>query len=288
MRLRQVVGVALVSAATVVGVDLLVNSSLLHLLRPRILSPADGAIVTGSVTVSWEGPEPMRATLTGSGQRFDLGLRHSPFEIDASRFPRPGQYGIELSATRLGGMVRVDRRFLVRRPAGRTLAGAAAAPEALAPAAPAPEAQSSTLSAEIAALVREREQLRVELAAVQGELTTLRADQAVVAEALEAEQNELEARLAAVAQQRDTLIREHAQALQENQALRWRLSSIPSCTAWGYVAVVRPQNMPPSRLVVASNFRGEVFRSEQQCAAARRGDPHGVSACACVGAVPDG
>ena len=283
MRLRQVVGVALVSAAAVVGTDLLLHSSLLRTVRPRILSPADGAIVTGPVTVSWEGPEPMQATLTGNGQRTDLGLRQSPFEIDPSRFPRPGQYGIELSAPRLGGIVRADRRFMVRRP----VAGVPAAPVTAA-SAPAPEAQRPPPAVEIAALVREREQLRVELAAVQGELNTLRTDQAATAEALDAQQDELEARLAATAQQRDTLAREHALALQENQALRWRLSSIPSCTAWGYIAVPRPQTMPPSRFVVASNFRGEVFRSEQQCAAARRGDPNGVSPCGCVGAVPDG
>ena len=100
MRVRQAVGVALVSAAAVVGADLFMHRSLLRLLRPQILSPADGAIVSGPVTVSWEGPQPMQATLTGNGQRIDLGLRESPFEIDPSRFPRPGQYGLELQRIR--------------------------------------------------------------------------------------------------------------------------------------------------------------------------------------------
>jgi hypothetical protein len=155
----------------------------------------------------------------------------------------------------------------------------------VAPGAPVPEAQSAAASAQIAALVREREQLRVELAAAQNELNTARSDHAAVAEALDAQTADLEARLAALVQQRDLLARDFALTVQDNQALRLRLSAIPPCVVWGYLAVPRPPTSPPSRVVVASNRRGEVFRSELQCAAAREGDPTGVSACACVGAV---
>ena len=119
MRLAQFAGIALVCAGAVVATDFVMHTSLLRLVRPRVLSPADGAIVTGPVSVIWEGPQPMQVTLTSGGQRIDLGLRESPFEIDPSRFPRPGQYGIELRAPRFGGVIGADRRFMVRRPRER-------------------------------------------------------------------------------------------------------------------------------------------------------------------------
>ncbi|MGD9764607.1 MAG: hypothetical protein AB7V27_12905 [Candidatus Binatia bacterium] len=283
MRLRQVVGVALVSAAAVVVTDLLLHSSLLRALRPRILSPADGAIITGPVTVTWEGPEPMQATLTGSGQRIDLGLRQSPFEIDSARFPRPGQYGIELSATQLGGFVRVDRRFMVRRPIPRDASPTAETAQAgeapqRAPAAP----------PDMSRILVERDQLRVELAALQSEVNALRSERAAAADALDAQQADSDARLDASERQRDALARDHALALQENHSLRLRLASVPPCIVWGYLSAPRTPTAPASRLVVVSNRRGEIFRSELQCVAARRGDPTGLSPCACVGAVPTG
>ena len=123
-------GIALVSAAAVVGADLLMHSSLLRLLRPQILAPADGAIVSGPVTVSWEGPAPMQAALTGNGQRIELGLRENPFEIDPSRFPRPGQYGLELTNPRFGRLISADRRFMVRRATAARVNAAAGAPAA--------------------------------------------------------------------------------------------------------------------------------------------------------------
>src|SRR3954466_11547201 len=116
MRVPQVVAIAVLCAGVVIATDLVMHSSLLRLLRPRITSPADGEIITGPVNVSWDGPEPMQATLSGNGQRIDLGMRESPFEVDPSRFPPPGQYGIELRAARLGGLIGADRRFMIRRP----------------------------------------------------------------------------------------------------------------------------------------------------------------------------
>ncbi len=122
MRLQQVVGLALVSAGAVAATDLMMQSSLLRIVRPRIVAPADGAIVTAPISVSWEGPQPMEATLTGNGQRIELGLRDSPFEIDASRIVRPGQYGIELRAARFGSLIGAERRFMVRRARDRPAA----------------------------------------------------------------------------------------------------------------------------------------------------------------------
>jgi hypothetical protein len=282
MRVGQAVGVALVSAAAVVGADLFMHTSLLRVLRPQVLTPADGAIVSGPVTVSWEGPQPMHAVLNGNGQRIDLGRRESPFEIDPSRFPRPGQYALELADPRFGGLISADRRFMVRR-SPNPRASAAAGPEPDAPASERP-----TPVTDLAALLAERDRLRVDLAALQNEVNVLKQQLAGSNDDRAAVQADADARLAGAQAEQDALAREHLQALQENAMLRQRLQSIPPCTAWGYMAVPRPQTVPPSRFVVVSNRRGDVFRSEGQCVATRSADPTGVSPCVCVGAVWNG
>jgi len=278
MRVRQVVGVALLSAAAVVGADLAMHSSLLRTLRPQILSPADGAIINGPVTVSWDGPQPMQATLTGNGQRVDLGLRESPFEIDPARFPRPGQYGVELDAPRFSSLVRADRRFMVRR---APLRGATAPLES---GAPPPAERDAAAGGDTAELTTERDRLRVELATLQGELTAVRREKDGTYDALDALQADSDARLAAAEARHEELGGEHLQALQENRALRQRLASIPACTVWGYLAAPRMQASRPSRMVLVSDRSGNVFRSELQCASVRRADPSGLSPCVCVGA----
>lgn len=279
MRVRQTVGIALVTAAVVVAIDLLMQTSLLRVLRPRITAPPDGAIVSGPVTVSWEGPPAMRATLSAGGERIDLGVRESPFEIDASRFPRPGQYAVEIASPLVGSLIGANRLFMVRRPsADATAAQVPAPPEASpreAPPAPATDPE----------LLAERDRLRVDVAALQGEIDRLRGEAAGADEAIEALQTDADARLAALEAQRDALSRDLNAVLQENQALRARLESVPQCTTWGYLAGPRPQTSPPSRLVVVSDRRGNVFRSEAQCIATRRADPTGLTPCVCVGLV---
>jgi hypothetical protein len=284
MRVRHVIGIALVSAAAVLATDMVMQSSLLSILRPRILSPADGAIVTGAVNVSWEGLQPMQATLTGNGQRADLGLRESPFEIDSSRFPRPGQYGIELRAARFGSFIGAERRFLVRRARER------AAEEPVNEAQPPepPPAPPPAGDANAAQLQAERDQLSAQVEALQGQLSKLREDNADLSQALDEQQADGDARLAAAEQEREALAREHLLALQENQFLRTRMDSIPPCTVWGYIAYPRPQTSPPSRLVLVSDRNGSIFRSEADCAIARRTDPGGASPCVCVGPVGGG
>jgi hypothetical protein len=282
MRVRQAVGIALVSAAAVVAADLLMHSSLLRLLRPQILAPADGAIVSGPVTVSWEGPAPMQAALTGNGQRIELGLRENPFEIDPSRFPRPGQYGLELTNPRFGRLISADRRFMVRRATAARVN--AAANTATPPAAEQPQAPN----ADIAALLAERDRTRIDLAALQSQVDALRTQLAGNDDAHDAAQADADARLAGAQAEQDALTREHQQLLDENQLLRMRLQSVPPCTAWGYMAVPRPQTVPPSRFVLVSNRRGDVFRTEAQCVVTRRADPTGVSPCVCVGVVWNG
>lgn len=277
---RQALGVALVSAAAVVAADLMMHSALLRVLRPQIVTPADGAITSGPVTVSWEGPQPMQAVLTGNGQRIDLGLRENPFEIDPSRFPRPGQYGLELTSPRFGQLISADRHFMVRRAPNPRSATAGAGVDA-----PAPVERAAPPAADLGALLAERDRLRVDLAALQSQVDTLRGQLAGSDEELEAARADGDARVAGVQAEQDALAREHLQALQENQLLRQRLQSVPPCTTWGYMAVPRPQTVPPSRFVLVSDRQGNVFRNELQCLAVRRADPTGVSPCVCVGAV---
>jgi hypothetical protein len=285
MRIGPLAGIVVVSVGVVAATDLAMHSSLLRLLRPRVLSPADGAIVTGPVSVSWEGPQPMQATLTGSGQRIDLGLRESPFEIDPSRFPRPGQYGIELREPRFGGLFGADRRFMVRRARER---GGGPEPstgdQPPAPAAPPrpPAREPSEAQLQVQA---ERDQLRGEVEVLKKQLSDLREDNADLGQALDELQADTDARLAAADQQRQELAREHLLALQENQFLRTRIDSIPGCTVWGYVAYPRPQTNPPSRMVLVSDRNGSVLRSEADCTRVRRSDPGAASPCVCVGSV---
>jgi hypothetical protein len=285
MGVRQVAAVAVISAGVVIATDLLMHTWLLRAVRPRILSPADGEIVTGSVTVRWEGPEPMQATLSGNGQRVDLGLRENPFEIDASRFPKPGQYGIELRLPRLGSLVSADRRFLVRRIRDRPMPAEDGAADEPSTPPPTPARSDDPRAAQAEA---ERDQLRGELEQLQGLVEKLREDNADLGQALDELQADTDARLAAADQQRQELAREHLLALQENQFLRLRMENIPACTVWGYLAALRPQTNPSGRIVVVSDNMGSVFRTEADCARVRRGDPTGASPCVCVGAVLGG
>ena len=284
MRVPQMAVIAVICAGIVIATDLMMHSSLLRLLRPRITSPADGEIITGPVTVSWEGPEPMQATLSGNGQRVDLGMRESPFEVDPSRFPRPGQYGIELREARLGGIIGADRRFMVRRAKERSApvedrsdgepSGGGTSP------APPAAADSST-----AQVVAERDQLRADIETLQTLVETLREDNADLGQELDELQADTDARLAAGEQQRSELAREHLLALQENQFLRLRLANIPACTVWGYLAVPNLNTNPSGRVVLVSDRSGSVFRTEADCVRVRRADPTGASPCVCIGAV---
>jgi hypothetical protein len=289
MRARQLAAVVVISAATVVATDLMMHSSLLRMLRPQVVAPADGAIVSGAVTVRWEGPQPMQAVLTGGGQRVDLGLRESPFDIDESRFPRPGQYGVELRSPRFGSWIGADRRFMVRRARERgataDTGGDGPGPGGGAGGAARGGAQPALDDQALIAALGERDRLRAEVADLENQLATLREDTDDLDAALEELQADTEARLAAGDSQREELAREHLLALQENQLLRMRMESIPPCTAWGYVALPRPQTSPPSRLVVVSDRAGNVFRTEAACVRVRRADPTGASPCACVGPV---
>ena len=280
--MAKLAGLILVSALTVIMTDLLFGSSLLHALRPQIIEPADGAIVTAPVVVSWQGPRPMHAFLVGSGLRVDLGVRDSPFAIDAEHFPKPGRYTVQVHSPPTGGLIRTERAFQIQ---------IAAAPPSPAPAAP-PTAKRETTSNADAMLTRlraERDQIESERLALAEQKANLERENHELAQELDELRNseDLDDQQRGEAEnERSALMQEHQSALQENQILRQQLDNIPACTTWGYLSLARNQAVP-RRVVQVSNGRGQVFRNEAQCIAVRRSDPAAISACACVGAVWD-
>ncbi len=278
MRLRQVVGLVLVTAVTVVATDLAMNSALLRMVRPIIVAPPDGAITKAPVVVRWEGPQELLATLTGSGLRVDLGLRQSPFQIDGTYFPRPGQYSIQLQSPMLGRLASVQRRFLLPKPVEKQ---PPISPTETCDSCPAPEDA-------LAGLRAERDRVRADNVVLRKDKRSLELENDRLANTLE-ELRELNAqtdeRLELVEQQHAELVQGHLLTEQENEALRLRLQSIPPCTAWGYLVYPRPQTSPPTRRVVVSDRRGQVFQSDTECMRARRTDPTAASPCVCVGLV---
>ena len=277
--MRRIAVVFLLSATTVMITDLTFKSTLLRTLWPVILTPADGAITNAPVTVRWEGPQPMLATLRRGGRRHALGLRPSPFEIDASLFHRAGQYAIELQSPKWGGLIQAERRFLVRQPPKEEPT-------------PVPIDKTDTgkdLDETISRLRSERDRIESENQSLYDENTTLRLDNRDLSQSvddLNEQQEQTNNRLAAVESQQAELMQQHMAALQENQLLRNRIQAVPDCTTWGYLSYPHPQTIPPTRrIVVVSNGQGVVFRSQLECALTRRDDPTAASPCACVGSV---
>ena len=279
MHMRQALGVALISAVTVLVTDLTFRTTLLHTLWPTIVTPADGAITTTPVTVRWEGSQPLRVTLTGRGIREDLGLRHSPLEIDERYFRRPGQYAVEIRSPWFGELISAERRFLYRPPRPPAPARTAAPPPDL-------STQVRQLSERIGALEDERQLLQGKSTSLVQENDTLRGENNELTATLDevrALQEQADNRIAAMEAQQSDLIREYRTALEENRQLRVRLESVPACTTWGYLAYPQPRTYPPTRrIVLVSNGLGEVFRDQIDCELARRKDGAAASACYCV------
>lgn len=279
--MAKLAGLILVCALSVIATDLLFSSSLLHTLRPQIVEPADGAILTPPVVVRWEGPRPMHAILVGSGLRVDLGARDSPFAIDAPQFPKAGRYTVEIRSPQTGGLVRAERSFHIQ---------AVTAPPSPAPAAPAEvKRQTNNAEAMITRLRAERDQIESERLALAEQKANLERENLQLAQEVDElrdSQDLDDQRKGEVESERSALMQEHQSALQENQILRQQLDNIPACTTWGYLSLGRNQ-VVPRRVVQVSNGRGQVFRNEAQCIAVRRADPTAISACACVGAVWD-
>lgn len=268
-------------AITVLVTDVWVQSTLLRVVRPVITEPADGAITEVPVSIRWEGVQPLSVTLTGSGLRQDLGPRHSPFELSRRLFPRPGQYRVTLRSSRFGSLIRAERLFHVTLPEADP---------------PAEEKVADTKpddSARLLARLREeRDRLATEKSSLSEDNRALALDNRDLGEDLDHLQkvtDQTAHRLAQLEAQQAELLEEHLLVVQENQLLRMRLESIPACTTWGYLSYPRPQNIPRTRrIVLVSNGRGEVFRSQAECIATRRNDPTAGSRCVCVGGVWDG
>jgi hypothetical protein len=269
-------------ALTVLVTDVLVQSTLLRFVRPVITRPADGAITGVPVSVEWEGVQPLIVTLTGSGLRQEIGPRDSPFELSPRLFPRSGQYRVTLRSPTFGSLIRAERLFHV------TLPETTDAPTD----AKSREPKREDLAPLVARLREERDRLATEKSSLDADKRALELDNRDLNDELDhlqLQSDQTAQRLAEVEAQKAELLEEHLSVVQENQLLRLRLDNIPACTTWGYLSYPRPQTIPRiRRVVLVSNGRGEVFRTQGDCIATRRNDPTAGSPCVCVGAVWDG
>jgi hypothetical protein len=259
--------------------DILFRASLLHQLRPNILSPSDQAVVEPPVRVAWEGPRQMRVLLSMAGDTpRDLGVHESPYEIPGHQFLRDGGYGIELRARWFGNWVRALRWFQVHE----------------APAQPRAETDPNNHrwetkdllhALEIARAAREKAQERTRF--LHEENTALRDESERLAKQLEAlyrAQEDDAERTADLEKRLAQLGEENRGLAEENAVIRQRLASVIPCSVWGYVNFPRTQTIPPTRrMVTVSDMRGQVFRAQPECELFRRGDPTAASLCFCVG-----
>jgi hypothetical protein len=283
--MARIIGTILVVALTVIGTDFALRSSLLDVLRPEVVEPADEAITTPPVVVSWDGPRPMHATLAGSGLSVDLGLRDSPFFIEAEHFPKPGRYRIDLDSPSLVGLSRANRSFRVQG-----IAPATPVPAQQAAAGEPKRTEANNLEALLARMRSERDQIESERLALAEQKATLERENRDLSQEIDelrSSQDSSDQRIGEIESQRGALVQESLRAQEENQLLRQQLAELPACTTWGYLSLARNESIP-RRIVQVSDGRGDVFRSQIQCAAARSGDPTAISPCACVGAVGQG
>lgn len=275
----RLVRLAAVVFLTVVAADALFRASLLRLVRPVIVEPADGAVVASPVRVVWEGPQRMRVTLRYAGrEQWDLGVRESPFELPPAHLRERGLYSVELRSISLGDWIHASRSFSTDGE----------------PSTPLSPAQSEDVSAKLAALEESLQDMRDAQEDTHEENTNLyeenaaiREENAILTEELqqlaEAEQRAL-GQQAALEREFARLVEENRLLLEELAQLRTRLASVVPCSVWGYFAYPRPQTIPPSRRVVTvSNNQGEVFRTQAQCENRRRRDSTQASPCFCVG-----
>ncbi|MFI5397121.1 MAG: hypothetical protein ACHQ9S_16410 [Candidatus Binatia bacterium] len=275
--IRTLLSVVLCAAAVIIG-DVIFRTSLLHQLRPIILSPSDQAVVDPPVRVVWDGPQQMRVLLSiaGEAQR-DLGVHESPLEIPGDQFPREGGYGLELQSLRYGNWIRATRWFQVhavqeRRPEpdhkerGWEAKDLLRALEAARTARDKAQERTKFLSEENAALRDESERLAKQLEALYK----------TQEEEME-RSTELEKHLAQLGEENRALT-------EENAAVRLRLSNVIPCTVWGYFSYPHPQTIPLTRrILMVSDTRGQVFRGQPDCELMRRSDPTAASICFCVG-----
>jgi len=282
----RLVRLAAIVFLAVVAADLLFRASLLRLVRPVIVSPADGEVVAAPVRVRWEGPRQMRVTLRHAGRdKWDLGVRESPFLIPAEDLRGRGLYSIEVRSPTFGDWVSAQRSF--------STDGSVEAPEGKGER-QAGEPRSDDVGSKLAALEESLQEMRDAQEDSHDENTNLyeenaaiREENAILTEELqqvsESEQRAL-GQLAALQQEYARLVEEHRLMLLELSQLRSRLDTIVPCSVWGYFSYPRPRTIPPTRrVVVVSDAQGEVFRTQNICERVRRRDSTSASVCFCVG-----
>lgn len=270
---------AVVILAVIAG-DFLFRASLLRLIRPVITEPADGELVAPPVQVRWEGPQQMKATLRYAGrEKWDLGIRESPFEVPRENLRERGLYSIELRSTSfLGDWISANRSFSSDGEA------------------PLSTQQRDDVSAKLAALEESLQEMRDAQEDSHDENTNLYEENAAIREEnailTEELQQAAQAEQRALGQQA-AMEREYARVADENRLLmdevlqlRGRLGNIVPCSVWGYYAHPQPQLYPdPRRIVIVNEPNRDVFRTQAACEAVRVADNSSVSPCFCVGNV---
>jgi hypothetical protein len=277
MSFGRILLIAVAVASATLATEFVFQSTLLHAFWPVVLTPPDGAIVTPPVIVRWDGSPGLSLVLITNGLRQDLGPHDSPFEIAADRFPRPGQYSVEVRSALLGGWSRTQRRFLVQLPEPT--------PE------PAPcvdrRVEIEALQRTVARLESERNETSERIATLRQTIDQLQTDNAALAarvDELHQLQDQLDIAQETAEAQSEDAARQRQELIDENRLLRAQLEAVPPCTAWGYLTYPRPQTFPTTRrLVVVSDSQGIIFRTQLQCEITRRIDRGAASPCVCVG-----
>ncbi len=269
---------ALLCAAAVVAADVAFRTTLLHQLRPVILTPADQAIVSPPVAVRWEGPQRMRVLLAAAGEPLrDLGVHESPVEISGGEFRREGGYQVEVQALQFGQWIRAARVFqLHNAPAPSPVRGDHGAPAA-----------ELDLRGALAAARAARDKALGRTKFLREENAALRDESQRLARQLEGsyQTQEEDAQRTAELERRLTQLSEDNRALSdENAAMRFRLGNVIPCTVWGYYTYPQPQLIPVARrLLLVTDPQGRIFRVQPECEIGRRSDPGAASVCFCVG-----
>ncbi|HVN84430.1 MAG TPA: hypothetical protein VMW17_06240 [Candidatus Binatia bacterium] len=275
--MRRTLGIIAVTIATVVLIELLVQTPLSRWLQPVILTPADGVAVTPPLHVQWEGPPRMDIVLAADGSPAQaLGVHPSPCDLDAADLSKPGMYRLRVSLPMLGTLIQSERRFVVIAPTP------VPSPAAL------PDPRVAQLTSSLNEVQAAQQRVKDENATLQQENTDLRQELADLRSNPQRSAQAPEDDSDALAAQAERL----AQLSQENQTLRdqmgvlqWQLNAALVCRVWGYYAFSRAQTyLPTRRTITVTNSLGELFRSQAECEAIRFNDPTTASRCFCVGA----
>lgn len=271
---------ALLCALAVFFADVLFRTSVLQFVRPIILTPTHQAVLVPPVELRWSGPDAMRVVLAISGgDRQDLGIHRSPFEIAADNFPRDGGYEVAIEAQRWGRWIRAQQVFQVH----------SEMPEETAveptPESPPTGLRDLTRALESARATRNRSQDRVRF--LREENRALQAEKERLAKELEtaySTQDDDAERFEHLREQGDQLAEENRVLADALAALRLRLANVISCTVWGYYGGYPVHGSSGARrTLVVSDAGGQVFRLQPQCELFRSTDSTSASPCFCVG-----